>query len=190
MTRSVRVGASKCGYATPVVFSLYLSDVFMRFATSNWLHTRMMRSSQAETVRQTPAHLSQNSPIEVTGLDDHHQRLEQYLRCSSSRSREASKSLAITDLRKASTVDRFYLLSGGDLWHKAAGSIYVSEVRRRTNHGLSVIGFLLNGRSGVLIRKGILLCKELTLSVVDCVCSVHWRVEFAGDSFQQPSHYD
>jgi hypothetical protein len=53
-------------------------------------------------------------------------------------------------------------------------SVHINQVRRKAPQRLGMLGPLLNSRSGLSIRNGVLLCKQLICPMRDYACPI-WR---------------
>jgi hypothetical protein len=51
---------------------------------------------------------------------------------------------------------------------------HIVQVRKKASQRLSVLGSLLNRRSGLSIRNGVLLYKQLILLMMDYACPIWW----------------
>ena len=68
--------------------------------------------------------------------------------------------------------DTSYLGVNLDKW--LTWSKYVDQVRRKAAQRLGTLGPILNRRSGISIRNGVLLCKQIIRPMMDYACPV-WR---------------
>jgi hypothetical protein len=63
---------------------------------------------------------------------------------------------------------------GMTLVTQLTSSAHLKEVRKKESQRLCFLEYLFNRRSGLIVRNGVLLCKQVISCIMDYVCPI-WR---------------
>jgi hypothetical protein len=176
-SRGMRAGVAPGGIISPVLFSLYVNDMSI---PSHQVELALYADDTA--VMAT----SRKPELLVSYLESYLSDLERWLN-EWRIAINVSKSTAMLFTRRRIQKPRPVLLFGEPiLWVDAAlylgvildtrltWSSHIDQVRKRAAQRLGVLGPLLHRRSGLSIRNGVLLYKQLIPPMMDYGCPV-WR---------------
>jgi hypothetical protein len=177
--RVMRAGAAQGGLVSPVLFSLYVNDI----------PTPSRHVELAQYADNTALIAMSPDPSLLVGyLEAYLGRLELWLR-NWRIANNVSKSTAVLFAKAARRVRQprpVQFLGEPIEWVQTARylgvaldtrltwSAHVDQVRKRAAQRLGVLGPLLNRRSGLSIRNGVLFYKKLIRSMTDYACPI-WR---------------
>jgi hypothetical protein len=175
----MRAGVAQDGLVSPVLFSLYVNDI----------PTPSRHVVLSQYAVDTSLVATSRSPSLLVGyLEAYLGRLERRLR-DWSIAINVSKSTAVLFVKTARRVQKpraVQFLGEPVEWVKTAKylgvtldtqltwSAHVNQVGKKAAERLGVFGTLLNRRSGLFVRNGVLLYKQLIRPVMDYACPI-WR---------------
>jgi hypothetical protein len=178
-TRLMQAGVAQGGIISPVLFSLYVNDM-----PSPSRHVELALYADDTAVIAT----SRRPALLVKYLETYLSSLERWLsewRIAINVSKSSAMLFAKSGWRfsQPRTVQLFgepikwvdetrYL--GVTLDKRLTWSKHIDQVRKKAAQRLGILGPLLNRRSGLSIRNGVLLYKQLIRPMVDYACPV-WR---------------
>jgi hypothetical protein len=174
--RGMRAGVAQGGLVSPVLFSLYVNDTHTPSR-----HVELAQYADKTAVVATSCSLS----LLVGYLEAYLGRLERWIwdwriaiNVSKSTAilfvkaaRRIQKSRPSAVSRRANTVGRNSTVT---LDTHLTWSAHVNQVGKKVAQRLGVLGSLLNRRSGLFIRNGILFYKKLIRPMMDYTCPI-WR---------------
>jgi len=178
-SRCMRAGVAQGGIVSPVLFSLYVNDM-----PSPSRHVELALYANDTAVIAT----SRQPTLLVKYLEAYLSSLERWLSewkigINVSKSSAILFAKAGRRIPKSRTVQLFgepiewvdktrYL--GVTLDKRLTWSKHIAQVRKKAAQRLGTLGSLLNRRSGLSIRNGVLLYKQLIRPMMDYACPV-WR---------------
>jgi hypothetical protein len=177
--RGMRAGVAQGGLVSPVLFSLYVNDI----------PTTSGRVELAQYADDTALVATSRSPSLLVGyLETYLGRLERWLLyCRIAIN--VSKSTALLFVKAARRIQKprnVQFLGEPIQWVETARylgvtldtqltwSAHFNQVEKKAPQRLGVLGPLLNRRSGLSVRNGVLLYKQLIRPMMDYACSI-WR---------------
>jgi hypothetical protein len=177
--RNMRAGVAQGGLVSPVLFSLYVNDM-----PAPSRHVELALYADDTALIAT----SRSPLLLVSYLETYLNRLELWLR-DWRIAINVSKSTAVLFAKTTRCIQRprpvqlfgepiqwvdtaRYL--GVTLDTRLTWSAHVNQVGRKAAQRLGVLGPLLNRRSGLSIKNGVLLYKQLIRPIMDYACPI-WR---------------
>jgi hypothetical protein len=177
--RGMRAGVAQGGLVSPVLFSLYVNDI----------HTPSRHVELAQYTDDTALAATSRGPsLLVTYLEAYLDRLERWLRdwriaCTISTStavlfvkaaRRIQKPRAVQFLGEPIQWVETARYIGVALDTRLTWSAHVNQVGKKAAQRLGVLGPLQTRRSGLSVRNGVLLYKQLIRPMMDYACPI-WR---------------
>jgi hypothetical protein len=174
----MRAGVAQGGLVSPVLFSLYVNDIptpsrhveLAQYADDTALEATSPSSSLLSVIWR-PISVDWSAGYGTGGLPS---TLKKHCLLFVKAARHIQKPRAVQFLGKPIQWVETARYLGVTLDTRLTWSAHVNQIEKKAFQRLGVLGPLLNRRSGLSVRNGVLLYKQLIRPMIDSACPI-WR---------------